>query len=483
MAVDDEGAGPIRQPDSKALQLLTEMYWSAAGWRTDPEAHVTPEDFSYASEQGLLFEPRHLTHDQAVEGAIAAHGSLTARQVAMAFAYSLPTRRLDLRSALGSYASMIHLQSHAFTPWAGRGPTCEICGFYRHFDVDFNVLSFERFKFGGVRHHHIDYAAFDLGQLRLWFNDVEEVETGTLHQVLERWRALPTSARARHAADSVRGLVPSNDAERRTLVEVVGIAGVLHPSSLGSMIDGYVPDVERNDALLTHSDWGYPVCRWMGHDGVNESAVAHWWSPELARLDAAAPHLHSPDHPQTPKAPSRTRAVSRPKPAEKAREIDYPFVPKSNAYLVPGQFWGIPLSDGRYACGRVLDIDRDAAYGRRTSFLAGLMDWCGDTPPTAERIAGMRILEQGEAHIKTILENGGEILGCRRLEADGLAPLLCLSAQYGGDLQLGLKVLRAATREEQERLAPLAGWGYKVISIAAEQHFVLRRPPRRQRLA
>jgi len=165
------------------------------------------------------------------------------------------------------------------------------------------------------------------------------------------------------------------------------------------------------------------------------------------------------------------------------RRITYPFVPKSNALLVPGQFWGIPLSDGRYACGRVLDIDRDTAYGRRTSFLAGLMDWCGDDPPTAERIARTRILEQGDAHIKTILENGGQVLGYRPLEADGLTPLLCLSAQYGGDLQLGFKVLRAATREEQERLAPLAGWGCKVISIAAEQHFVLRRRPRPRRPA
>jgi hypothetical protein len=33
---------------------------------------------------------------------------------------------------------------------------------------------------------------------------------------------------------------------------------------------------------------------------------------------------------------------------------DYPFVPRTNATLVPGQFWSIPLTDGRFACGRVL---------------------------------------------------------------------------------------------------------------------------------
>jgi hypothetical protein len=31
---------------------------------------------------------------------------------------------------------------------------------------------------------------------------------------------------------------------------------------------------------------------------------------------------------------------------------EYPFEPKSNAYLLPGQFWGVPLSDRGWACGR-----------------------------------------------------------------------------------------------------------------------------------
>ena len=34
----------------------------------------------------------------------------------------------------------------------------------------------------------------------------------------------------------------------------------------------------------------------------------------------------------------------------------YPFEPRSNVHLRPGQFWGVPLSDGRWACGRVLAV-------------------------------------------------------------------------------------------------------------------------------
>ena len=76
----------------------------------------------------------------------------------------------------------------------------------------------------------------------------------------------------------------------------------------------------------------------------------------------------------------------------------YPFVPKSNRWLEAGQFWAVPLSDGRFACGRVLDVPRELDLHvpvARTMFLAGLLDWVGDTPPTAAAIAGAGLLAHG----------------------------------------------------------------------------------------
>ena len=90
---------------------------------------------------------------------------------------------------------------------------------------------------------------------------------------------------------------------------------------------------------------------------------------------------------------------------------DYPFVPKSNAHLTPGQLWSIPLSDGRFACGLVLAIDRGASYGAKTQFVGGLVDWVGDAPPTAEAIHGRRVLEAGKAHVRVIAcPNGGGVV-------------------------------------------------------------------------
>src|SRR4051794_16087278 len=102
------------------------------------------------------------------------------------------------------------------------------------------------------------------------------------------------------------------------------------------------------------------------------------------------------------------------------RKVSYPFLPKSNTYLMPGHFWAIPLGTNKFACGRVIQVSKEDKRG----FLAGLMDWVGEYPPTAETIAGTKTLKQGDVHIKTIHETGldGMILGYRPLDEDGIEP-------------------------------------------------------------
>lgn len=127
----------------------------------------------------------------------------------------------------------------------------------------------------------------------------------------------------------------------------------------------------------------------------------------------------------------------------------YPFVPKSNVALEPGQFWSVPLSDGRFGCGRVLAVNREAAYGRRTTFVGALLDWVGSEPPTFEAIAGARILEAGGAHVQVVGEAGGAILGLRPLELDGL--------------------------EAPERITTY--WGNRYAVARAERRFIAGDPP------
>jgi hypothetical protein len=100
----------------------------------------------------------------------------------------------------------------------------------------------------------------------------------------------------------------------------------------------------------------------------------------------------------------------------------YPFVPKSNRYLEAGQFWALPLSDGRYGCGRVMAVPAFGAKDR-VGFVAGLAGWIGPEPPTEATIAGAPVLLQAKAHFETISKTGGSVLGIRPLELDGLVAI------------------------------------------------------------
>lgn len=153
---------------------------------------------------------------------------------------------------------------------------------------------------------------------------------------------------------------------------------------------------------------------------------------------------------------------------------DYPFLPKSTKTLKSGHFWSIPLDNGYFACGRVIQLAfKENGKQDVQSFLAGLMNWTSKRPPSAESIAGCKTIEQGSVSIKTIRENGGEITGFRPLEEDGIEPQLFLSHYFGPGclLQRGYEVLREATKEEQKLYPVFSSWGYLVIKVAAEKHF------------
>ena len=134
----------------------------------------------------------------------------------------------------------------------------------------------------------------------------------------------------------------------------------------------------------------------------------------------------------------------------KARSPDYPFVPRSNAHLLPGQFFSFRLSNGRYACGRVLESRWPHQPGSRTLFRVGLMDWSGDAPATADDLTGRRVLEQGYAHVMIVARYESAIDGHRPLEADGIAPNPAEDSGYG------LEVLRILAHKHLGSAPPAA---------------------------
>jgi hypothetical protein len=127
----------------------------------------------------------------------------------------------------------------------------------------------------------------------------------------------------------------------------------------------------------------------------------------------------------------------------------YPFAPKSNRYLAPGQFWALPLSDGRFAAGRVMVVP---AFGPtdHTGLVVGLMDWVGASTPTADDLAGSQVLIQATTNYRAISRTGSHVLGERALDLDGIVPI-------DPNPGIGVKV---------------NVWGWATICTHAERQFV-----------
>jgi len=156
----------------------------------------------------------------------------------------------------------------------------------------------------------------------------------------------------------------------------------------------------------------------------------------------------------------------------------YPFVPKSTSSLVPGHFWALPLSDGSFGCGRVVQLKPREMTGARVAFLAAVLDWHSLEPPTSDSIALAPCVAQGQVHLKAITESGGAILGHRALDDDGIEPWLFRGAHgwQNSSVQLGFFLVRPQQSDDSE-LPVFSTWGFDVAVNIADARFVKHTGP------
>jgi hypothetical protein len=145
----------------------------------------------------------------------------------------------------------------------------------------------------------------------------------------------------------------------------------------------------------------------------------------------------------------------------------YPFIPKSSRKLSRGDFFSIPLSNGMYACGRVVECMPKGMPGAGVGFLGGVMNWRGSSAPTADAISRAAFLAQGIMHIKTILTTGGTILGNRSLELDGLDTFTFIA---GATIKKGFTPVRSWRLEDNNTLPSLSWWGYDIAEAIANKY-------------
>jgi hypothetical protein len=277
-------ASTMTPVDRRALKILLDTHWSPGGWKPEPRS-TPPADLEYAVAAGYMFSPREIEHD----GLIASIERLVARceprAVGRAFLASLSSRRLDLRSALGSYAVGRHMPRHASEtpvrqhPREGTGP-CRICGSYAREArlEDVNVFSFERFKWGGVRHLSPEYIAFDLEQLlREPPPEPTDDDRKILAAVIGTATRLQNGAGPRDLEKALADVVRSNKAEREMLIQTLAYCGVLDCPDHPGFFARFVPHAQRPTPPASKIDWRYPACWWRARGRVGDEAFKFYF--------------------------------------------------------------------------------------------------------------------------------------------------------------------------------------------------------------
>lgn len=237
--------------DKKAKHILFQTYWSAEGWRDKPV--TAPDDFLYAKEKGMMFDPFTISHDDCVSQIVKLAASISMEQTAKAFLSSLSTRRLDWRSGIASYHIAKLIPLHTYVPVESGysyedgkvtavSHTCGICRSLKHgvrgnenyIDSDLNVLNFERIKWGGVRHGDLLYTLFDLTQFKKEpIPEPSAADTAIWKEILCAICSCKPGdypGVLRDKLKDIPGLRSSKD-ERSVLIEILACIGVLTPKS------------------------------------------------------------------------------------------------------------------------------------------------------------------------------------------------------------------------------------------------------------
>ena len=267
----------------KGKRILLKTFWNSEGYTY---REPTPEEFAIAVEEGYMFgETRNLSHEETMSQLREVVAQIDPAEVANAFLYSLSTRALEYRSAMGSYYYAKAVPDHEQPPFRN----CVFCGWrdgyhdcrvqktrygvrsWEPLHTYENSCNFHRYKFGGRHHNETPYALFDLKQFLLMPKVTPtETDRAMLRQMLETITELEPKrkAGAYRALLLKKKIIPGNAIEISSLIDMLGLCGILssgeHPC----------PEVEFRGRLgiappEIRSDIAYPVCWWRAEDGVN----------------------------------------------------------------------------------------------------------------------------------------------------------------------------------------------------------------------
>ena len=256
------------------LKILYDTFWSSKGWK---DGSISDEDFLKAKKARYMFDyPKTISHAETLGELQKVLNQINPAYIANAFIYSLSSRKLEYRSALGSYWYAASIPNHI----PDYSNLCHICNWGgwnaipNEYEKNYglNILNYERYKWGGVRHTDLKYALFDLEQfLLLPLQTVTSDDLILLFDILHCINELKPHNKARKYCDLLvkKKILKANRTEISVLLDILGICGILSNDEFPCYDVKFVDSYYRSPPEHTN-DFDYPLNRWKATDGVNK---------------------------------------------------------------------------------------------------------------------------------------------------------------------------------------------------------------------
>ena len=251
----------------------------------------TEEELSLAKEQGYLFDyPRFESHADTYRRLQNILKMIDPQDISNAFLYSLSTRRLEYRSALGSYYYAKSIPDHEFMNshneyLAKAADHCYLCGWEGWSRLSsrpdnnrtgYNLYNYLRYKSGGFwLLVNVEYAIFDLEQfIKLPKVNPCEEDRDIIMAILACVDQLEPKDKVGKLRDTISKakLFKTNREEISELLGELGICGILAGNDFPSY-DIYFANEYERDPVEYKNDFAYPVNRWFAKDGINQNKL------------------------------------------------------------------------------------------------------------------------------------------------------------------------------------------------------------------
>lgn len=267
------------------MKTLLEYFRYDGKFSRKPLTEEQLAEIENAKREGYMFDlPQPISHKETMARLAEALPKISRKTVADAFLYSLSTRRLEYRSALGSYYFAIAIPEHEFSPNGYN--TCTVCGFGQwntSYKCDgLNYINYCRYKYGGVR-LALNEVLFDLEQ----FVKLPEVTPAPEdYEILKRilgCAKLLTGGNDKSPklvkAVIHEKLIKTNQYEVDKLLNSLSICGIINNREYPSFEERFVGYEEMT--CLQYSEADYPLNMWRARDGINKERLKEVFGIEL----------------------------------------------------------------------------------------------------------------------------------------------------------------------------------------------------------